>query len=229
MKQFKNAPRADALSVSLSGLDAHLVRVEATITQPPAAFEITGLSEARQRETRVRVLAALQELNVDLHRYGASVRATPEEVARRGTFDVPVALTILAALGQLSTASLKDTVVLGELAFGGTIRPVRGVLLGLRRAIAHGVTRAIVPKGNAREAASVPGIRVFVADQLVELVRYVREGVPLESAGEPPPFPIAQRLRRACTAAGPRWGYYPPVRHQGAAHRPLRHPSGKTT
>ncbi|MGK3998886.1 YifB family Mg chelatase-like AAA ATPase [Sorangium sp. So ce1024] len=190
MKQFKNAPCADALSVSLSGLDAHLVRVEATITQPPAAFEITGLSEPRQRESRVRVRAALQQFNVDLHQHGVSVRVAPENVARSGTFDAPMALTILAALGQISTASLKDTVILGELSFGGAIRPVRGVLPSLRGAIAHGVTHAIVPKANAREAASVPGIRVLVANNLDELVRYIREGVPLERAGEPPPFPV---------------------------------------
>ncbi|WP_437778975.1 YifB family Mg chelatase-like AAA ATPase [Sorangium sp. So ce1097] len=191
MKQFKNAPRAGALSVSLSGLDAHLVRVETTITHLPAAFEIIGFSEVRQRETRIRVLSALQQLNVDLHQHGVSIRVAPEDVARSGPYDVPMALTILAVLGQITTASLEDVVILGELSLGGAIRPVRGVLPSLRGAIAHGVTHAIVPKANAREAASVPGIHVLVADQLVELVRYFREGVPLESAGEPPPFPVA--------------------------------------
>ncbi|WP_437601938.1 YifB family Mg chelatase-like AAA ATPase [Sorangium sp. So ce590] len=192
MKQSKNALRASALSVSLLGLEAHLVRIETTITQAPASasFEITGLSEARQRETRIRVRAALQQLNVDLHQHGVSVRVEPEEVASRGTFDVPMALTLLALLGQISTASLKDMLFLGELSFGGAIRPVRGVLPSLRGAIAHGITRAIVPKANAREAASVHGMRVLVADHLLELVRYLRKGVLLESAGEPPPFPV---------------------------------------
>ncbi|WP_437656620.1 YifB family Mg chelatase-like AAA ATPase [Sorangium sp. So ce1182] len=190
MKQSKNALRAGAFSVSLTGLDAHLVRVDATITRAPAAFEIMGLSEARQRETRIRVCSALQQLNVELHQHGVSVRVGPEEVASSGTFDVPMALTILAVLGRIATASLEDVVILGELSLGGAIRPVRGVLPSLRGAIAHGITRAIVPKANAREAARVPGIRVLVADQLVEVVRYFREDVPLESAGEPPPFPV---------------------------------------
>ncbi|WP_437649278.1 YifB family Mg chelatase-like AAA ATPase [Sorangium sp. So ce362] len=174
--------------MSLLGLEAHLVRIETTITQAPASasFEITGLSEARQRETRIRVRTALQQLNVDLHQHGVSVRVAPEEVARNGTFDVPMALTILALLGQVTTAWLEDMVILGELSLGGAIRPVRGVLPSLRGAIAQGITRAIVPKANAREAASVPGIRVLVADHLVELVRHMREGAPLESAGEPP-------------------------------------------
>ncbi|KYF70814.1 YifB family Mg chelatase-like AAA ATPase [Sorangium cellulosum] len=190
MKHSKNAPHTDAVSVSLIGLEAHLVHIETTITQAPASFEIIGLSEARQRETRIRVCAALQQLHVDLHQHGVSVRVGPEEVARSGTFDVPMALTILAALGQISTRSWRDTLVLGELSLGGASRPVRGVLPSLRGAIAHGITRAIVPKANAREAARVPGIRVLVADQLVEVVRYFREDVPLESAGEPPPFPV---------------------------------------
>lgn len=190
MKQSKNAPRADALSVSLSGLDAHIVHIGTTITGTPASFEITGLSEARQREARIRLLAALQQLNVDLHQHGVSVRVGPEEVARGGTFDVPMALTILTALGQISTQALKDTVVLGELSLSGAIRPVRGVLPSLRGAIAHGITRAIVPRANAQEAASVPGIQVLVANNLDEVARYIREGAPLESAGEPPPFPM---------------------------------------
>ncbi|WP_438040230.1 YifB family Mg chelatase-like AAA ATPase [Sorangium sp. So ce128] len=190
MKQSKNALCAGALSVSLAGLDAHLVRINATISRAPTAFEIIGLSEARQRETRIRVLAALQQLNVDLHQRGVSVRVGPEEVASSGTFDVPMALTILAALGQITTALLEDTVILGELSLGGAIRPVRGVLPSLRGAIVHGITRAIVPRANAREAASVPGIHVLVANNLDELARYIREGAPLESAGEPPLFPI---------------------------------------
>ncbi|AUX43675.1 magnesium chelatase [Sorangium cellulosum] len=190
MKQSENALRASAFSVSLTGLAAYLVRIETTITQAPASFEIAGLSEARQRETRIRVCAALQQLNVDFHQHGVSVRVGLEEVASSGTFDVPMALTILAALGQITTASLEDVVILGELSLGGAIRPVRGVLPSLCGAIAHGITRAIVPKANAREAASVPGIRVLVANNLDELVRYFREGVPLESAGEPPPFPV---------------------------------------
>ncbi|WP_437310771.1 ATP-binding protein [Sorangium sp. So ce388] len=127
---------------------------------------------------------------MDLHQHGVSVRVGPEEVASSGTFDVPMALAMLAVLGRIATASLEDMVFLGELSLGGAIRPVRGVLPSLRGAIAHGITRSIVPKANAREAASVPGIRVLVADQLVELVRYFRENVPLESAGEPPPFPV---------------------------------------
>ncbi|WP_438029726.1 YifB family Mg chelatase-like AAA ATPase [Sorangium sp. So ce233] len=190
MKQSKNALRAGAFSMSLTGLDAHLVRIETTITRAPTAFEITGLSKTRQRETRIRVCAALQQLNVDLHQHGVSVRVGPEEVASSGTFDVPMALAMLAVLGRIATASLEDMVFLGELSLGGAIRPVRGVLPSLRGAIAHGITRSIVPKANAREAASVPGIRVLVADQLVVLVRYFRENVPLESAGEPPPFPV---------------------------------------
>jgi magnesium chelatase family protein len=189
MKQSRNARHADVLSVALIGLEAHLVRVEATVTTGANAFEITGLSEARQKETRIRVRAALQQINVDLHQHGVSVHIGPEDVTRSGTFDVPMAISLLSALGQFSIASLKDTVVLGELSLTGAIRPVRGVLPSLRGAIAHGITQAIVPKANAREAASVPGIHVLVAESLDALVRSLREGVPLENAGEPTLLP----------------------------------------
>jgi magnesium chelatase family protein len=189
MKQSKNASLAGALSVSMIGIEAHLVRVEAAITKTPGSFEISGLREARQRETRIRVRAALQQLNVDLHQHEVSVCIGPEDAASGGIFDVPMALSILAALGQLSIASLKDTVVLGELSLTGAIRPVRGVLPSLRGAVAHGITRAIVPRANAREAASVPGIHVLAAESLDALVRYLRGDVPLEDPGESPPSP----------------------------------------
>ena len=100
-----------------------------------------------------------------------------------------IALTVLGAIGRVSIEPLKNTVLLGELSLTGVVRPVRGVLPRLRGAVTQGITRAIVPEDNAREAASMPGIRVHVAGHMSDLARYVGEGIPLESVGEPPPFP----------------------------------------
>jgi magnesium chelatase family protein len=97
-------------------------------------------------------------------------------------------MTVLAAVGRVSLEKLKDAVVLGELALTGAVRPVRGVLPSLRGAVTQGVTCAIVPKDNAREAANVPGIRVLVADHLDDIVRHLGEGIPLESVSKPATF-----------------------------------------
>lgn len=182
-------------ALALHGLCAQVMHIEATLVPDAGTFHLAGLSDASARESRVRVRAALQQLGVDINQYGISVRIGPEEHAKGGTFDVAIALAVLGALGELASEALKDTVFLGELSLTGAIRQVRGLLPALRGAVIQGVTRAVVPKANALEAAAAPGIRVLVADHLDDLVRYVREGVPLEGAGAPPLFPVVSSAR----------------------------------
>ena len=179
----------EVLSIALLGLEPHLIHIEATARQGPASFNIVGLSEAQTRETRVRVRAALQQVGVQLSELTITVRLTPENLPTSGACDVAIAVALLGAIGGVSIEPLKNTIILGELSLTAVVRPVRGVLPGLRGAVTQGITRAIVPRDNAREAASVPGIRVHVAGQMYDLMRHLQEGIPLESVGAPPPFP----------------------------------------
>jgi magnesium chelatase family protein len=179
----------------LNGLDATLMRIEATAVQGRADFQITGLTEAQARESRVRVRAGLQQLGVDINAYRITVQVEPTENPKSAGFDVPIATAVLGAIGHLPSQAFHDTALLGELSLTGTIRPVRGLLPALRGAVNQGFVRAVVPKANALEAAATPGIRVLVADHLNDLVRYLREGVPLESAGAPPLFPVVSSAR----------------------------------
>jgi magnesium chelatase family protein len=177
------------LSIALTGLDAHLLHVEAEAVPRPGAFELTGLTEAQARECRVRVRASLQQLGVDLTSRGIQVQVGSGEQPKSASMDVAIAIAVLEVVGKIPSRAFQDTALLGELSLTGVLRPIRGVLPALRGAVTHGITRAIVPTANAREAASVPGVRVVVADHLNDLVRHVREGAPLASAGEPSPFP----------------------------------------
>ncbi len=181
--------QAEALSIALLGLEPHLIHIHVTAHRGPASLNIVGLSEAQTRETRVRVRAALQQVGVEVDAFAITVRLTPEDLPKSGAYDVPIALAILGAIGRVSIEPLNNTLILGELSLTGVVRPVRGVLPSLRGAITKGLSRAIVPSDNAREAASMPGIRVHVAGHMNDLVRYLGEGIPLESVGEPPPFP----------------------------------------
>lgn len=185
-----HSPGGEVRSVVLLGLEPTLITIEAITVSELGVFQIAGLSEASARETRIRVRAALQQVGVDLSTRGIKVQVGGVGLLRGGAFDLAIALSVLGAIGHISTTSLKDTLVLGELSLTGAVRPVRGVLPSLRGALAQGVTRAIVPRANAREAANVHGIEVLVASRLDELVRYLREGRPLESAGTPPSFPV---------------------------------------
>ena len=176
-------------SVSLNGLDAHLVHVEATSTPQRGAFDITGLTDASARESRIRVRAALQQIGVYISECGVSVQIAPVVGAVQGALDVAIALAVLGALNHLSADSLKNTIFLGELALTGAVRPVRGVLPALQAALTQGILHAVVPCANEREAARVPGLVVLVIDYLREIVDHLRDGTPLPTPRQPPAFP----------------------------------------
>jgi len=180
--------QSSALSFSLVGLDAHPIRVEVDSGRGPAFFQMVGLAEASVRESRVRVRAALQQIGVDLDEYVITVNLAPADLKKTGgAYDLAIATAALAALGQVPREGLDRIGVLGELSLTGAIRPVRGVLPALRGAAALGVKRAIVPRGNAREAASVPGIEVLVASHLGEITAFLSGKGELLGPGEPPP------------------------------------------
>ena len=150
---------ATALSATLVGLEAHLVRVEVEVARGIPSFELVGLAEAAVRESRVRVKSALAQIGVDLGEYRVVVNLAPADVKKTGSaFDVAIAAATLAALGRVPLASLEGTLFLGELSLTGAVHAVRGVLPRLVGLRAHGLVHAIVPEGNGGEAALVVGV-----------------------------------------------------------------------
>jgi len=184
--------QATALTFTLVGLDAHPIRVEVDSGRGIACFQLVGLAEASVRESRVRVRAALQQLGTDLAEYVITINLAPADLKKSGgAFDLAIAAATLGALGKIPAERLTGVALLGELSLTGAVRPVRGVLPALRGAVASGVTRAVVPRDNAREAAAVPGIEVGVVDHLSELVRHLQGGGPLDGPGDPPAYAAA--------------------------------------
>src|SRR5580700_11963012 len=162
--------QATALTFTLIGLEAHPIQVEVDSGRGIANFLLVGLAEASVRESRVRVRAALQQIGVDLNEYVITVNLGPADLKKSGgSFDIAIAAAALAALGKFPQEALEGVALLGELSLTGAVRPVRGVLPALRGAAARGVTRAVVPRDNAREASAVPGIQVRVADHLRQI------------------------------------------------------------
>ncbi len=181
--------QATALTLALVGLEAHLIRVEVDSGRGPAMFNLVGLAEASLRESRVRVRAALQQIGIEIAEYVITVNLAPADLKKSGgSFDVAIAAATLGALGKIPAEALEGTALLGELSLTGAVRPVRGVLPALRGAAARGITRAVVPRDNAREAAAVPGIEVGVADHLGQIVEHFASGAPLDGPGAPPSY-----------------------------------------
>lgn len=181
--------QATALTFTLLGLDAFPIRVEVDSSRGIPSFQIVGLPEASVRESRVRVRAALQQLQIDINEHVITVNLAPADLKKSGgSFDVAIAAATLAALGKIPAESLSGTALLGELSLTGAIRPVRGVLPSLRGAVARRIERAIVPAANAREAACVPGVEVHLVRHLSELLQHLRDGAPLEAPEPLAPF-----------------------------------------
>jgi len=164
-----------ALSATLIGLHAQLVRVEVEVTRGVPAFELVGFAEATVRESRVRVKSALAQIGVDLSEYRITVNLAPADLRKTGSaFDLAIAVATLSALGIVPEASFAATLLVGELSLAGTVQAIRGTLPLLLGARPHGVTKAIVPAFNEGEAGLVSGIEVRVANVLADLVAGLR-------------------------------------------------------
>ena len=166
---------ATALSATLVGLQAHLVRVEVEAMRGPPFFELVGLAEAAVRESRVRVKSALALLGVDINECRIVVNLAPGDVKKTGSgFDLAIAAAAMGALGAVPREATMGVLFIGELSLAGTVQPVRGVLPQLLGARARGVRRAVVSQANAAEAALVEGIDVRTAQSVGELTMALR-------------------------------------------------------
>jgi len=144
------------LSYALLGLEGVPVAVETDISRGLPAFEMVGLPDAAVKEARERVKSAVKNSGLDFPAHKITVNFAPANVKKEGSaFDLPVAVSILAAYGVLR-ADMKDTVFLGELALNGALRPVSGVLPALISARDKGFQTFIVPKGKRERGGIYP-------------------------------------------------------------------------
>jgi len=159
---------------SLSGVTAHDVAVEVSAVRGLPGFELVGLPEAAVRESRVRVAAALRNSDFALPERRFVVNLAPADLRKSGaSFDLAIAVALLAACGLCAPNLLSETLLLGELSLDGRLRSCRGVLAQLRRAQQRGLRSAIVAEEDAQWACLVPNLRVFVAAHLSHVIRFL--------------------------------------------------------
>lgn len=176
-------------SRALSGLQAPAVTVEVHLANGLPAFTLVGLAETEVKEARERVRAALSSAGFSFpHDRRITVNLAPAELPKEGArFDLPIALGVLAASGQLDPALLRGYEWAGELSLGGGLRPVRGALVQALALQREGGDRALVlPVDSAAEAAWAPGLRVHPAAHLLDLMAALQNGtLPLQPAPTP--------------------------------------------
>jgi magnesium chelatase family protein len=170
-------------SATLTGIDSVPVEVQASFGKGLPDLEIVGLGDAAVRESRVRVKSALQSSGLELPSKHVVLNLAPADVRKTGSaLDLPIALALLSAASGAGSSRLCDALVLGELSLNGDLRPIRGVLPHLRAARARGIKRAIVPLGNAQEAALVSDLDVRVAAALRDVYGYIGGAIELPKA-----------------------------------------------
>ncbi|HET9133850.1 MAG TPA: YifB family Mg chelatase-like AAA ATPase [Gemmatimonadales bacterium] len=162
-------------SASVLGVEALGVDVEVDIASGLPSFTTVGLPHGAVKEGRERVAAALANAGLQLPLRRITVNLAPADVPKRGSaFDLPVAIGILAASGQLPLESVARTLFLGELGLEGDLRPIRGALPIALAAARLGMTELVVPAANVAEAGVVDGVVVRGAPTIAAVVAHLR-------------------------------------------------------
>ncbi|WKT88822.1 YifB family Mg chelatase-like AAA ATPase [Microbacterium maritypicum] len=157
-------------AVALTGVDGHLVEVEADMSNQTPEFRIIGLPDKSLGEAVQRVHNACKNAGLDLPRRRLTVNLSPASLPKHGAgFDLGIAMACLAAGGSIEARSIAATVHIGELGLDGRVRPVPGVLPAVFAAARAGFETVIVPRGNEAEARLVPGVEIRAAASLAEV------------------------------------------------------------
>jgi magnesium chelatase family protein len=161
-------------SAAVNGIDAYPVEVEVNAGWGETVIVVVGLPDAAVKESKDRVTTALSNSGFKFPMGRTTINLAPADVKKEGpSFDLPIALGMLAASEQLETDQLDNFIIVGELALTGAVRPVKGVLPIALRAKQEGKAGVLVPVENAPEAAAVAGLSVIPVRNLREAAQFL--------------------------------------------------------
>src|SRR5256885_6540009 len=165
---------AKVCSAAVNGIEAYPVEAEVNAGYGDTLIVIVGLPDAAVKESRDRVLTALQNSGFTFTFGRTTINLAPADVKKEGpSFDLPIAVGMLAASEQIETDQLDNFIIVGELALTGAVRPCKGVLPIALRAKADGKIGVLVPADNAPEAAVVAGLKVIPIQNLREATQFL--------------------------------------------------------
>lgn len=164
-------------TISLNGLEGHLIDVQTDINSGIPSFEIVGLPDTTVKEAKERVKTSIKNLKYQFPSKKILINLAPANLRKGGSrFDLPIAIGILLALGIVSQNvqnSLYNTIFIGELSLSGKINRINGVLPMCIEARNLGIKRVILPETNSHEAAAVKDIEIIPVKTLKETVEYL--------------------------------------------------------
>jgi len=182
---------AKVLSCAVIGLEGALIHVEVDQARGLPSFTLVGLPDAAVKESSQRVQAAIKNSGLFFPRARLTVNLAPADLRKEGpSYDLPIAVGILAASEQVPVEALDSALFVGELSLDGSLRHVRGVLSMAATARQEGVHTLYVPLEDAAEAALIPDVEVIGVPTLADLVNHLHGVAPLSPLDRrtlPPP------------------------------------------
>ena len=160
-------------SSALHGVDGITVLVETDISNGLPAFEIVGLPDSAVKESKERVRSALKNTGLNFPLKRITVNLAPADIKKEGpSFDLPIAVGIMASSGIIAENAANDFMLMGELSLDGSIRGVTGVLPMVYSAFKNGITKFIVPEDNACEASLCRGAAIYSFKNIYDLTEF---------------------------------------------------------
>ena len=165
---------------AVHGINAVTITVEADVTKG-IKFLLVGLPDNAVKESQQRIESALRLTGYKWPKQKIVINMAPADIRKEGSsYDLPLAIAVLAASEQIKTDKLDKFVIMGELSLDGTLQPVKGVLPIAVNARKEGFEGFIVPKQNAREAAVVDKLKIYGAENLSEVIGFLNDELELE-------------------------------------------------
>lgn len=164
-------------SAAILGMEVVFVRVEVDIARGLPGFMLVGYLSSEVKEAGERVRVALKNAGITLPPMRITVNLSPANIRKEGTaFDLPIAVGILKALGCIPENSTEGVLAAGELGLDGSVNPIRGVLLLVKKAKEEGLERCLIPAENYGEGRLIEGVEVIGVRGLAETIDYLKDG-----------------------------------------------------
>lgn len=168
---------AKVLSSAVLGIDAYVVEVETDLFPQLPSFAIVGLPDNAVKESKERVQSAIKNSGFYFPSKKITINLAPADIKKEGSsFDLPIAIGILAATGQLKRQSYDEYIMLGELSLDGSLRPIHGALPMALSAQRNNKKGMLLPKENAKEAAMAENLCVYPVESLSRAVDFLENG-----------------------------------------------------
>jgi magnesium chelatase family protein len=219
---------ASVRTAAVFGIEASAVHVEVDVSFGLPAFNMVGLPDASVRESRDRVRSAIRNSGFDFPPHRITVNLAPADLRKAGSsFDLPIALGLLAASGVVTRRDVPDVLLLGELSLDGAIHAARGVLPVAAAARGQQFRGLLLPRPNAAEAAVVEGLQLYPVRSLTEAVAALNDPTAFVASSDPiRPGPRAAAAHRRRLRGRPRPGARAP-RARDRRGRRAQHAHGR--